>query len=297
MQVVIAGASGFLGSHLYDALVDRGHEVTPLVRRAAQPGESRWDPYAGEVDQGVIDEADVVVNVAGTRLLGNPHSSKYRRTLHDSRVVTTRVLAEALAASADPPAFIAQNASAWYGDHGDEVVTEESDSRGDAFMTEVARDWQDATAPAADAGARVCILRTVPVVHPESLTLKVLTPAFRLGLGARLGNGRHYFPVISLRDWVDATVFLLEHDAAAGPFNLTSPDPCTNREFTDAFADALGRRARLAVPAPVLRIGAGKLAPETLGSFRLVPEAVEALGYQFQDRDVREVMGRTIALA
>ncbi|RYP84323.1 TIGR01777 family protein [Nocardioides guangzhouensis] len=297
MQVVIAGASGFLGSHLTDALSGRGHDVTPLVRREAQAGESQWDPYAGEVDRAVIEEADVVVNVAGTRLLGNPHSTKYRRTLHDSRVVTTRVLADAVAASAAPPAFIAQNASAWYGDHGDQVLTEESDSRGDAFMTQVARDWQDATTPATEAGARVCVLRTVPVVHPESLTLKVLTPAFRLGLGARLGDGRHYFPVISLQDWVNATILLLEHATAAGPFNLTSPDPCTNREFTDAFADAVGRRARLAVPAPLLRIGAGKLAPETLGSFRLVPAALEALGYQFQDRDVREIMGRTIARA
>jgi uncharacterized protein (TIGR01777 family) len=295
MQIVMAGASGFLGSHLAAALRERGHAVTPLVRREAEAGESSWDPYAGRLDQAVIDAADVVVNVAGTRLLGNPHSGRYRRNLWDSRVVTTSVLADAVAASASPPAFIAQNASAWYGDHGTEVLNEESDSRGDAFMTRVAREWQAATEPATAVGARVCVLRTVPVIHPDSLTLKVLVPAFRLGLGARLGDGRHYFPVISLRDWVDATTLLVESDTAAGPVNLCSPEPPTNREFTDAFADAVGRRARITVPAPVLRLGAGPLAPETLGSFRIEPAALESLGYEFQDRDVREVMGRAFA--
>ena len=295
MQIVIAGSSGFLGSHLTSALRERGHDVIPLVRREAGAGESRWDPYSGQVDQGVIDAADAVVNVAGTRLLGNPHSAKYRRNLRDSRVVTTSVLADAVAASASRPAFIAQNASAWYGDHGTEVLTEDSDTRGDAFMTRVAREWQTATEPASRAGARVCLLRTVPVIHPDSLTLKVLVPAFRIGLGARLGDGQHYFPVISLRDWVDATTLLVESDTAAGPFNLCSPEPATNREFTDAFADAVGRRARLFVPAPVLRLGAGQLAPETLGSFRIEPAALTSLGYEFQDRDVREVMGRAFA--
>jgi len=295
MQIVIAGASGFLGSHLSTALRGRGHHVTPLVRRPPRAGESRWDPYSGVIDQAVIDGADVVVNVAGTRLFGNPHSQKYRRDLRDSRVVTTSVLADSVAASPTPPAFIAQNASAWYGDHGTDVVTEDSDSRGDAFMTQVARAWQDATEPASRAGARVCLLRTVPVMHADSLTLRILAPAFRLGLGARLGDGRHYFPVISLHDWVEATVFLVESDTASGPFNLCSPEPPTNREFTDAFADAVGRRARLVVPAPVLRLGAGKLAPETLGSFRLEPAALVALGFSFRDHDVREVMGRALA--
>lgn len=295
MKIVIAGSSGFLGSHLATALRERGHDVTPLVRREPAAEESRWDPYTGRVDQSVIDGAEVVVNVAGTRLLGNPHSGTYRRNLRASRVITTSVLADAVAASPSRPAFIAQNASAWYGDHGTEVLTEESDTRGDAFMTRVAREWQAATEPASGSGARVCLLRTVPVIHPDSLTFKVLAPAFRIGLGARLGNGRHYFPVISLRDWVAATTVLVESDTAAGPFNLCSPEPPTNREFTDAFAGAVGRRARLAVPAPVLRLGAGQLAPETLGSFRLEPARLESLGFEFQDHDVREVMGRAFA--
>jgi len=295
VHVVIAGASGFLGSHLAAAMSERGHQVTQLVRREpAAPDESRWDPYRHEFDQAVIDAADVVVNVAGSKLLGVPYSRKFLRTLHDSRVVTTRVLAEAIARSSARPAFLAPRASAWYGDHGDEQVTEGSDSRGDAFMTQVARDWEAATEPARSAGARVVHLRTVPVMQRGSLTLDVLVPQFRLGLGARLGSGRQYFPVISLRDWVGAVTFLLDDETAAGPFNLTSPKPPTNAEFTAAFAAALGRRARLVVPAPVLRLVGGKLAPETLGSYRLLPAALEKAGFRFHDEDVRAVLAAAL---
>lgn len=291
MEIVIAGASGFLGSHLTDHLRSRGHGVTRLVRREGRTSdESSWDPYAGKVDRDLIGQADVVINVAGSTLLGVPYSRRFRETLHDSRVVTTRVLADAIAEAGTTPTFVAQNASAWYGNHGDEVVTEESDSRGDSFMTRVARDWQDATVPAVEAGSRVVLLRTVPVMHRGSLTLNVLSPLFRLGLGARLGSGEHWFPVISLRDWIGAARHLVEHPDAAGPFNLTSPEPATNREFTAAFADAVGRSARLAVPAPLVRLGAGPLAPDTLDSFRLVPKATEGAGYEFQDRDVHAVM-------
>ena len=296
MRVVIAGASGLLGSHLVSDLQGRGHQVVRLVRREpASPDESRWDPYAADLDSDVIEAADVVVNVAGSALLGNPHSAKFRNTLRDSRVITTTVLGEAIAASASKPAFIAQNASAWYGGHGAEVVTEQSESRGDSFMTRVAREWQDATDSAARAGARVCLLRTVPVMDRRSLTFKVLTPVFRLGLGARLGDGTQYFPVMSLRDWVGAASHLVEHATASGPFNLCSPEPPTNREFTDAFACALGRKARLVAPGPVLRLGAGPLAPDTLDSFRLVPAALENAGYAFEDRDVSEVIAAALS--
>lgn len=295
MHVVIAGASGFLGSHLAAALAEQGHQVVRLVRREpGAPDESRWDPHAGELDQAVIDTADVVVNVAGSKLLGVPYSRRFLRTLHDSRVVTTQVLAEAIARSSAPPAFLAQSASAWYGDHGAEPVTEQSDSRGDAFMTQVARDWEAAAEPARSAGARVVHLRTVPVMQRGSLTLDVLVPPFRLGLGARLGSGRQYFPVISLRDWVAAVAFLLNDETATGPFNLTSPEPPTNAEFTEAFATALGRRARLVVPAPFLRLAGGKLAPETLGSYRLLPEALEAAGFRFRDGNVSAVLATAL---
>ena len=289
--VVIAGASGFLGTHLSEELTSRGHAVIALVRRpTSAPDESAWDPYAGVYDREVIERADVVVNLAGAPTLGNPHSTKWQRELRESRVTTTRVLAEAIAASDRRPAFLAGNAIAWYGDHGDAVVTEESDSRGDSFMTGVTREWQDAATPAVDAGARVCFLRTAPVIDRRGAPLKQLRVLTRLGLAARLGSGRQYMAMISLRDWVGAVTYLVEHDEISGPVNLCNPETPTNREFTDALARALNRKALLAVPSFAIEVGAGKLSPEALGSINMRPAVLEAAGYRFRDRTVHEVV-------
>jgi uncharacterized protein (TIGR01777 family) len=289
--VVIAGASGFLGTHLSEELTGRGHAVIALVRRpTSAPDESAWDPYAGVYDREVIERADVVVNLAGAPTLGNPHSKKWQRELRESRVTTTRVLSEAVAASDRRPAFLAGNAIAWYGDHGDAVVTEESDSRGDSFMTGVTREWQDAATPAVDAGGRVCFLRTAPVIDRRGAPLKQLRLLTRLGLAARLGSGRQHMAMISLRDWVGAVTYLVEHDEVSGPVNLCSPETPTNREFTDALARALNRKAFLAVPSFAIEVGAGKLSPEALGSINMRPAVLEAAGYRFRDRTVHEVV-------
>jgi hypothetical protein len=296
MHVVIAGASGFLGTHLTRNLRQRGHEVTRLVRRdASAPDESTWDPYAGRYDDGLFEQADVVVNLAGARTAGNPHSSSWARELRDSRVTTTRVLAGAVAGSDRRPAFLAGSGISYYGDHGDEPLTEESDSRGNALLTEVAREWEDATAPAAESGARVCVLRTAPVMDKGSAPFKQMRLAWSLGLGARLGDGRQRFPMISRHDWVGAATFLAEHDTAAGPFNLCCPLTPTNADFTEALADAVHRKAFLKAPRKVLELAAGRMAPELLGSVNARPEALLAAGYDFADPDVRAVVAAALA--
>jgi uncharacterized protein len=298
-QLLVAGASGFLGTHLVDALRARGHEVTTLVRRPAQAGESTWDPYAGTYDREAVAGADVVINLAGAPTLGNPHSSRWARELRESRVTTTRVLAAAIASAVTsgererPSAYLAGNGISYYGDHraaGDPVLDESADSRGDALLTSVCRDWQDATRSAVDAGARVCVLRTAPVMDQRSAPLKQLKPLFWAGLGARLGDGRQHMAMISLRDWVGAVVHLAEHPDASGPFNLCCPDTPTNAEFTRALAARLHRPALAFVPAPLLKVGAGRMAPELLGSLNVVPAALAEAGFEFQDRDVAAVL-------
>jgi uncharacterized protein (TIGR01777 family) len=296
MRVVMAGSSGFLGKALTGALRAEGHEVVRLVRRAAEaPDEEQWDPHAARLDPAVVEAADLVVNMAGRATAGNPHSKKWAREMHSSRIATTDTLARAIAASTRKPAFLAQNAVGYYGDHGPEVITEESDSRGDSFLTQVTRAWQQATTPAVDAGARVVVMRTAPVLDRRSAPLQQLLLPFRLGLGARLGDGQQSFACISLRDWLSAAVFLAEHDTAAGPFNLCCPDTPTNAEFTDALAAAVGRKARLAAPVAILRKAAGPMAPELLGSLNIRPEALEALGFEFADRDVEAIFATALA--
>jgi uncharacterized protein (TIGR01777 family) len=291
MLLLVAGASGFLGRHLVEGLRANGDEVRSLVRSApSAPDQVRWDPAHGSLDPTALDGVDVVVNVAGSPTLGNPHSKTWARNMLESRVSTTRTLAEAIAAHPGKPAFLAQNGVGWYGDHGPEVITEASDTRGDAFMTNVSREWQSAATPAVDAGARVCVLRTVPVYDRTAPPLKQQLLMFQLGLGAQLGDGRQFFPVISLRDWVAAAIHV-GHDASlSGPVNLCAPRTPTNAEFTQALARAVHRKAFLRVPAFVIKPGAGRMANEVLGSLNVVPEVLDRSGFRFRDEDVDDVL-------
>lgn len=296
MRVVIAGASGFLGTHLSDHLRVLGHEVTALVRREpTSERESRWDPSRGEVDGAAIARADAVVNLAGASIAGNPHSKKWAREVLESRVTTTRTLATAIAASERPAAFLAGNGIAFYGDHGAAPVTEETDSCGDAYLTTVSREWEAATSAAHDAGARVCVLRTSPVMDRTSPPLKQLRLLFQAGGGATLGSGAQHMPMISLRDWIGAVSYLIESRDVSGAFNLCCPDTPTNAEFTQALAKAVRRKAFLAVPAPIMKLAAGDLAPELLGSINARPAALERAGYDFEDEDVRSVLAAALA--
>ena len=290
LHVLVAGSSGFLGTHLSTALTARGHRVTALVRTpTTRAGQSTWDPYAGVYDREVVESADVVVNLAGAPTLGNPHSEKWARELRESRVTTTRVLAGAIADSERKPAFLAGNGISYYGDHGALPLPEDADSRGDGLLTQVTREWQAVAEPAAEAGARVVVLRTAPVMDRRAAPLQQLRLLFKLG-GGKLGSGEQYMPMISLRDWVGAVVHLAEHPTASGPANLCCPVTPTNAEFTKALAKALHRPAVATVPAAVLRKAAGAMAPELLNSLNTRPAMLEQAGFSFTDSDVRAVV-------
>jgi uncharacterized protein len=293
-HILLAGASGFLGTHLREALIARGHSVTALVRSAAKgPHESTWDPYASALDRTLVEAADTVINLAGSPTAGNPHTEKWARALRESRVTTTRVLAEAIAASERRPAFLAGNGISYYGDHrdlGDPKLDETADSRGDALLTQVTREWQAAADPASDAGARVCILRTSPVMDRRSAPLKQLRLLFLAGLGGRLSDGKQHMAMSSLRDWLGAVVHLAEHADASGPFNICCPETPTNAEFTKTLANQLHRPAFATAPRFALKVGAGKMAPELLGSLNVVPAALVAAGYEFRDHEVESVV-------
>ncbi|MBW9206312.1 TIGR01777 family oxidoreductase [Mumia sp. zg.B17] len=295
MRFCLAGASGFLGTALGAHLREEGHEVVRLVRRPARgPFEASWDPDSGDLDQSVIDGADVVVSLSGAPIAHWPWTSSYRRELVDSRVSTTTTIATAVARAPRPPVLLSGSGINAYGEDRADTLLVEGTPRGPGFLADVVEAWEAAAAPAVDAGARVCFLRTAPVLDGSGGLLKVISLPFRLGVGGRLGSGEQYFPVISLRDWVGAVSFLAEDEDASGPYNLVAPEPSTNAEFTKALAGALHRPSLLPVPSPAMRIALGGLSALALGSLRAAPRRLEEDGYAFADHDIGEVVATAL---
>ena len=289
MRFVLAGASGFLGQAWREHLARQGHDVVRLVRGDAVSGsESRWDPYRGMVDQDLIESADVVANLAGAPIAHWPWTASYKRTLRESRVATTRTLAEAIATTEAKPAYLVQNGIAAYGDRGDEVLTEESSTPADSELGRISLAWQEAARPAEQAGGRVCVMRTAVVLDRRGGALKPLTPLFRAGLGGPLGNGRQYFATISLNDWLRAATFLATHEECSGVYNLTGPNPSTNAEFTRELGRMLNRPTLVRAPAWPMRKVLGELSNELLGSVRVEPARLEAAGFVFEQATINE---------
>jgi uncharacterized protein len=289
VQILVAGASGFLGRAWCEALAGQGHKVVRLVRREpASIEEVRWDPARGEVDQDAVDAADVVANLAGAPLVHFPWTDSYKREFTASRVDTTGTLAKAIARSERRPALLAQSGIAGYGDRGTEVITEETPIDADTFMGDVVRRWEAASEPAAAAGARVVTMRTSVVLDKRGGALKAMLLPFRLGLGGPIGNGRQYFATISLVDWIGAATYLALNDDLSGPFNLTGPDPSTNAEFTEELGRQLSRPTVLKVPAFALGDFVGPFGGEVLASQRVEPHRLLEAGYAFAHNDVAD---------
>lgn len=287
MRFVIAGGTGFLGRAWTAHLQAHDHEVVWLVRgEPGAPHEVRWDPYSGQLDREVVEDADVVASLTGAPLTHWPWTASYRGTFRDSRVVTTEVLARAVAESDRKPALLCQNGINGYGDRGADVVDEETPTDGDTFMAEVCRLWEAATAPAAAAGARVVVMRSGVVLDRSGGALRLMRLAFLTGLGGRVGTGEQYLPAITLQDWLGAASFLAYSEQPRGAYNVSGPDPSTNAEFTEALGRALHRPTVVPVPAWPLRKIAGVPADVLLESVRVEPRRLQDEGYAFAHSDV-----------
>ncbi|MCP3801819.1 TIGR01777 family oxidoreductase [Allokutzneria sp. A3M-2-11 16] len=282
MRVVIAGSSGLIGSALIPVLRQAGHEVLRLVRRRpAAPDERGWDPYAGRLDEGALDGADAVVNLCGAGIGERRWTEERKRALITSRIVPTRLLAEAVA-ERKVPTLVNGSAVGFYGDTGSRVV-DETATAGEGFLADLCEQWEHTAERAMVGGSRVAMVRTGLVLSPAGGLLGQLRPLFSLMLGGRLGSGQQYMPWISLDDEVGAIRFVLENEAVSGPVNLTGPLPATNAEFTAAFGKVLGRPAPWMVPGFALRLALGGFADEgALIGQRAVPAVLERTGYEFQ---------------
>ncbi|WP_203731623.1 TIGR01777 family oxidoreductase [Paractinoplanes durhamensis] len=297
MRILMAGASGFLGTRLADRLAGAGHEITRLVRHAHPgPGEASWEPSQGQLDPALVAGSDVVINLAGANIGDKRWSPSYRSVLRSSRVDSTGTLAHTiknLPAGDRPRTMLQSSGVGRYGDTGDTPATEEAPA-GKTFLADLCRVWEAAARPAEDAGTRVVLLRTAPVVDAESGLIKPLLLPFRLGAGAKLGAGRQWMAWMALADWLGAAEFLLGRDDIAGPVNMVSEVQCTNAEFTKAFARALNRPALLAVPGFALDLALGGLAEELQISERAVPAVLQRAGFQWAYPDIEGALRAAI---
>lgn len=280
MQIAVAGSGGLIGSALVPALKQAGHDVHTLVRRApASASEISWAPQHSGLDAQALTGFDAVVGLGGENIGAHRWSGQVKQRLRNSRIIGTNVLAEAVAA-AGVGIFVSASATGFYGDTGT-TIADENSPRGTGFLADLAADWEAATAPA-QSQSRVVMLRTGPVLSPSGGILAKLAPLYRLGLGARMGDGHQWFSWISLADEVAAIAHILNNDDITGPVNLTAPQPVTAADFSTGLARAVHRPAFLRLPAAVIRRAGGEMVEEMiLASSRVVPKRLHTSGFTF----------------
>lgn len=297
MDVIVTGSSGLIGTALRDALTAAGHRSIRLVRGGV-PGEPSWDPVAGTIDAAALEGADAVVHLAGAGIGDRRWSEARKRVLRDSRIAGTRLLVETLATLARPPrVLVSASAVGYYGNRGDEVLTEDS-APGEDFLATLCRDWELATTPAVAAGVRVVLARAGVVLDRSGGMLPRLLGPFRLGLGGRVGSGTQWVSWITLADHVAAILHALHHDSLSGPVNHTAPNPVTSRDLTATLARVLHRPAVVPTPLPVIRVVFGRELVQhlLLDGQRVLPARLETGRFEFEQPELegalRALLGR-----
>jgi hypothetical protein len=298
MDILVSGASGLIGQALIPVLKTGGHRVICLVRFKPRGGESLvcWDPSGGEIDAPKLEGFDAVVHLAGEPITGRWNAAK-KRAIRDSRVKSTRLLCETLAKlTSRPRVVVAASASGYYGDRGDEVLREESEA-GSSFLSQVCQEWESATKPAGECGIRVVNLRFGFVLSRAGGGLAKMLPAFKMGVGGRIGSGKQYLSWIAIDDLVQIILFAITTQALDGPVNAVAPNPVTNLVFTKTLGRVLRRPAVFPMPAFAVRLAFGEMGKELLlDSARLEPARLLNAGYQFRfpqlEGALRHLLGR-----
>ena len=284
MRILITGGTGLIGRQLCKALLAEGHELTVLSRNPASvpvkcgavvhalAGLAEWQPEQA---------FDAVINLAGEPIVDKSWTAKRKQVLWDSRVTLTEELVRCIAvAEHKPGVLLSGSAVGYYGNRGD-IMLDEAACAGEGFAAELCKAWEDAARVAESVGVRTCLLRTAPVLSNDGGMLGKMLPAFRLGLGARLGDGKQWMSWVHMQDYVAMVLRLLCDPHAAGPYNMAAPQPVTNAEFTRTLAAALHRPALFVAPAILLKLGMGERASLLLEGQRVLPRKMEAAQYRF----------------
>lgn len=285
MKILISGASGLIGTNLIPTLEAKGDEVYKLVRKTPKfDDEIQWDSQKGfsNAEKAKLENFDAVIHLAGDNVASENWSEEKKKRIHDSRVLGTKVLVDALKELKSPPAhFISASATGFYGNGKDKVLTEDS-PKGEGFLPDVCAEWE-AEAQKAESFARVVLMRTGVVLAKDGGALeKMLTP-FKFGVGGTVGSGDQWMSWIALDDIISIINFFLENPQLEGAFNLTSPNPVTNEQFTKALGQAISRPTILPIPEFAIKLMFGEMGERLLlEGARVLPKRLEESGYKFQ---------------
>lgn len=288
-NVLMSGGTGFIGTVLTNSLEARGYSVKHLVRSTPEKDEQiRWNPAKGEIDQQCVDDADIVINLAGASIAGGWWTEKRKKLIMDSRVDSTTTIAEAIARSTrKPQVFISTSATGYYGDRPGEQLTETSDP-GNMFMSEVCVQWEAAAKPAEEAGVRTVHPRLGVVFSGDGGMLPLISLPFKFALGGKIGGDQH-MAWIDLHDLLRIFDHVIDNEQLRGPVNAVAPESVTNEEFTKEMGSALNRPAILPVPKRLASLAGGQLARELLLADQDIrPQVLEDTGFTFDRPSARQ---------
>jgi uncharacterized protein (TIGR01777 family) len=284
-RILISGSSGLVGKNLTSFLTSAGHSVDRMLRSVhpSKEGTPAWDPRNGIITSEHLEGYDAIFHLGGANIGSGLWTRRRKQLLYDSRVKSTRLLADTLAKLRNPPkVFLVSSATGFYGDRGSEQLTE-TDPLGNGFLAKLSRDWEYAAHTAQVTGIRVVHLRFGLVLSPLGGVLKRLLPVFKLGMGAIMGSGDQYWPWITLADGIGAMNHAMYTEQISGPLNVVAPQEVTNREFTKTLNAVLRRPTILKIPAWVLRLTPGDMGQEAfLASTRVIPDQLNKFGFTFQ---------------
>jgi len=299
MRILVAGGSGLIGQELITTLISEGHQIVQLVRRNTNPGalteEFSWDPEHEIFEHKNIGPIDIAIHLGGCSIARTRWSTKRKLLIRNSRVLSTRLLSASLAEMANPPKLlIVASGMGFYGDRGDEQLNERS-GPGDGFLADTAVEWESATNSAKKAGIRVVNARFGLIISRNGGLLKTLKIPFRFALGGRIGDGRQWWPWISLDDAINCLSFLIENDDISGAVNVTSPSPVRNSEFTSAVSNILSKPAWFNLPKPLIKVTLGQMGIETmLHSQRAVPKVLLDAEFKWRYENLEEILRREL---
>jgi uncharacterized protein (TIGR01777 family) len=289
MRIIISGGSGAIGRALTESLATDGHDVIILSRSPERvkrlPKSARAELWDGQSANGwghLVEGSQAIINLAGENLAEGRWTEERKRRIRQSRLKAGQAINEAIEAAQQKPAVVIQSSAVgYYGPHQDEMVTEDTPA-GDDFLAQLCVDWEASTAPVEALGIRRPIIRSGVVLTEDSGALPRMALPFKMFVGGPLGSGRQWFPWLHMNDEIAAIRFLLDHEQATGPFNLTSPNPLTNAQFSKVLGRVLNRPAFWPIPAISLQLLFGELSSTLLEGQRVIPKRLQEMGFTFQ---------------